>query len=266
MVLMKDKMRIPLLPNLITTGSIFAGYYSVIHSIQGDYNKAAWAIVIAGVFDNLDGRVARLTKTQSEFGVQYDSMSDLISFGFAPALLAFFWGVQGFPRVGWLASFLYVVCAALRLARFNVQVNDQEKGYFQGLPSPGGAGMICSSVLFHQEFSGAGHLTWMPAKLLFLVVLILLALLMVSGVKFRSFKNINIKGMSPFRILAMAGVVLSLVMLSPELTLFLIGVVYTSSGIIETIFFLRKGVREVLDPDEYMDEDGNDIDTDILSP
>ena len=182
MVLVKDK-RIPVLPNLVTTAGIFAGFYSVIHAIQGDYRKAAWAIVIAGVFDLLDGRIARMMKAQSEFGVQYDSLSDLCSFGFAPALLAYFWGLQSFGRLGWLASFVYVVCTALRLARFNVQGSSKETDYFQGIPSPGGAAVILGAVLLDQEFGGGGHLTLLPMRIAFLVLVFFTALLMVSGVR-----------------------------------------------------------------------------------
>jgi len=257
MVLMKDKQRIPILPNMITTGSIFAGFYSIMHSIHGDFTKAAWAIVIAGVCDNLDGRVARMTNSQSDFGVQYDSLSDMISFGFAPAMLAYFWGLESFGRIGWMASFIFVVCAALRLARFNVQGSTEEKDHFQGMPSPGAAGILLSTVLFIQEITGKGQIDNPVGKVFFLALVVVAALLMVSGVRFRTFKNFSIRGVSPLRVLLLGALILSLVMVSPEFFLFLVGITYLSGGIFETIFYLRKGVKEVLDPDEYKDTDEN---------
>ena len=135
-----------IIPNLITTTALFLGFSSIILSFQGDFKTAAWAILLAGIFDMLDGKVARLTNTTSKFGIEYDSLSDLISFGVAPGLLAFTWAFQPFGKSGWVAAFLYVVCAALRLARFNVQSETVEKQKFKGLPSPGAAGMIAAST------------------------------------------------------------------------------------------------------------------------
>ena len=258
MVLIRDR-RVPLLPNLITTGSIFAGFYSIIHSIHYDFRRAAWALVVAGVCDLLDGRIARLTKSQSEFGVQYDSLSDLCSFGFAPALLAYFWALERFGRLGWAVSFLYLVCAALRLARFNIQGSTEEKEYFQGIPSPGAAGVIIASVLFHQEIGTGGRLELMPARMVFLFVTFITALLMVSGVRYRTFKSINIRGVRPFQMLVLGALILFLVMISPEFAIFICGYTYLASGIIETVFFLRKGVREVLESDE--DDEGKSTGT-----
>lgn len=267
------KHGIPFWPNLITTGNIFAGFYSIIHSIQGDFDKAAWAIVIGGILDNLDGRVARLTNSQSEFGVQYDSLSDFCTFGFAPAMLAYFWALKNlayFPRIGWLAAFFFVACAALRLARFNVQGTIKETDYFHGLPSPGAAGTITATVLFHQEYWNPEKLdsvtlSFVPAQIVVLALVYLLALLMVSGVKFYSFKSFSLKGVSPFRRLVLVALLLTFFMVSPELFLFLVGVFYLSSGLIYTIFVARRGV---LDEDsEFEDEpelDGDDSNISIL--
>jgi len=262
MVIMKDK-RIPILPNLITTGSIFAGFYSIIHSIQGDFERAAWAIFVAGIFDLLDGSIARLTKTQSEFGAQYGSLSDFMSFGFAPALLAYFWALESFGRLGWLASFLFVVCAALRLARFNVKGSTEEREYFKGLPSPGAAAVVIGSVLLDQEFGGGGHLVLLPGRVIFLVITFAAALLMVSGFRFRATKEVSLRNIRPFQALVVGALIITLVMLSPEFAIFMAAYTYLAAGIITTVFFLRKGVKEVLEQDiddEDKDEDeGNNV-------
>ena len=260
--MIRRKRRIPLLPNLITTGNVFAGFYSIIHSIHGDFKRAAWAVVIGGVFDMLDGRIARLTNSQSEFGTQYDSLSDLCTFGFAPALLAYFWALEPYGRVGWLGAFLFVVCAALRLARFNVQGSTEEREYFQGIPSPGAAGVVVATVLFHQEFWAGQHLTWRPAQLAFMALTYILALLMVSGIRFRSFKTFNIRGIRPFQALVLGALIITMLAYSPELSLFLMGYTYLTMGIIETVFVLRK--RSILpDDDEEADSDAGDEDGNI---
>ena len=135
-----------LLPSILTTFGMFAGFYSIIASINGDFTLAAISIMIAMMWDTLDGRVARLTNTQSAFGAQYDSLTDLVSFGVAPALLVYEWSLSDMGRVGWLAAFIFLACAALRLARFNTQVGTADKRYFQGLPSPAAAGVIASMI------------------------------------------------------------------------------------------------------------------------
>ncbi len=260
MVVVRER-RIPVLPNLITTGSVFCGFYSIIHSIQGAFVNAAWALVVATIFDILDGRVARMTNSQSEFGGQYDSLSDLISFGLAPAVLAFLWGLEFFGRLGWLAAFLYVVCAALRLARFNIQSGTRETNYFQGLPSPAAAFVIIGTVLMDQQFGGGGSLTFFPARVGFLGITFVVALLMVSGFRYRTFKYEGIKGVRPFTWLVLAAVIITFVMLSPEATIFGIAYTYLISGIVETIFFMRKGVKDVLEQkeeDEKSDEKSED--------
>lgn len=245
--MMRKKRIIPLLPNLITTGNIFAGFYSIIHSINGDFRKAAWAIVIGGVFDLFDGRIARMTNSQSEFGVQYDSLSDFCTFGFAPALLAYFWALEPYGRVGWLGAFLFVACAALRLARFNVQGATEEKEYFQGIPSPGAAAVVLVTVLFHQEFWTGQHLTYVPAQIFFMALVYFTALLMVSGVRFRSFKTFKFRGIRPFQALVLGALIITMVAYSPEVCLFVLGYTYFAAGIIETLFVSRK--KSIL-PDE----------------
>ena len=145
-----------ILPNLFTTGTLFAGYYSIVSAMNGQYEKAAWFILIATVFDGLDGQVARMTNTTSRFGVEYDSLADLVAFGVAPGLLMYSWALTTFGKLGWLAAFLYVVCGALRLARFNVQVETVESKRFVGLPIPSAAWMVASCGLLFYYLRGTG--------------------------------------------------------------------------------------------------------------
>src|ERR1700743_2127063 len=145
--------KIYIVPNFVTTANMFCGFYSVIASIKSEFSTAAWAIIAASVFDMLDGRIARLAKATSQFGVEYDSLSDLISFGMAPAVLFYVWALQPFERIGWLAAVLYLICGALRLARFNVTTAKLSGKYFQGLPIPMAAGMIATFIIFNQTLN-----------------------------------------------------------------------------------------------------------------
>jgi CDP-diacylglycerol--serine O-phosphatidyltransferase len=181
-----------LLPNALTTGALFAGFYSIIGGINGHYATAAVAVLVAGVLDGLDGRVARLTNTQSEFGVQYDSLSDLISFGLAPALLVFNWSLASLRdlgptagKLGWLAAFLYVACAALRLARFNTQVGVADKRYFQGLASPAAAGLLVATVWFFADRGIPGE----AVRWIMWLETVLVGLLMFSRFRYVSGKD-----------------------------------------------------------------------------
>ena len=238
--LSKDHMKkgIYLVPSLLTTGALFFGFMSVVSSFQGDFKKAAWAIVLAGIFDMLDGKVARLTNTTSRFGVEYDSLSDLISFGVAPGILAFTWALEPFGRSGWLAAFLFVTCAALRLARFNVQSETVEKNKFKGLPTPGGAGMIAATVLFYYHLGGYGSL---PEKHITLLLMVyFLAFLMVSNVAYWSTKEMGLDDRKPFSLLVISILVAVLIISEPEIMLFTIGVVYTFSGPFEQMLNLAK--------------------------
>ena len=249
--LSKDNMKkgIYIVPSLLTTTALYFGFFSIISSFQGDFSKAAWAIVFAGVFDMLDGKVARLTKTTSEFGVQYDSLSDLVSFGVAPGILAFTWALQPFGRYGWLAAFLYVTCAALRLARFNVNSDTVEKKKFKGLPTPGGAGMLAATVLFYYHLGGAGSL---PEKHITLLLLVyFLAFLMVSNVSYWSSKDLGLGDRKPFSLLVITILVTILIITEPEIMLFVIGVVYTFSGPVEHMLGLaRRQFRGERQPEE----------------
>ena len=181
-----------LLPNALTTGAMFAGFYSIISGINGHYVAASVAVVVAGLLDGLDGRVARLTNTQSEFGVQYDSLSDLISFGLAPALLAFNWSLSGLRelgptagKLGWLAAFLFVACAALRLARFNTQAASADKSYFQGLASPAAAGTLVATIWFFVDHGISGE----SVRWLIWFETVVLGLLMFSRIRYFSGKS-----------------------------------------------------------------------------
>jgi CDP-diacylglycerol--serine O-phosphatidyltransferase len=216
-----------LIPNLLTTCNLIAGFYCLIATYHGRFEHAAFAIVAAGVFDVLDGRVARAMGGGSRFGVEYDSLADLVSFGMAPAFLIYGWALESFGRVGWAAACLYVICVALRLARYNVHQEDPttKAALFTGLPSPGGGGMICSLVLFESKYGLIGANLPMVA----LVVVFLLSFLLVSTVPYG-------RGTSsephPFLNLVSAVLILVAVVAEPHLVLFLIGVGYTASGIL----------------------------------
>jgi CDP-diacylglycerol--serine O-phosphatidyltransferase len=220
------KKGIYILPNLFTSASLFAGFYSIVATMNADFERAAWAIVISGICDGADGRIARLTATTSKFGVEYDSLSDLLSFGLAPGLLVYEWALRPYGKWGWSVAFLYVVCGALRLARYNVQIDNVEAVSFKGLPIPAAAGMIVSMVLIICKFDKPGPIEH-PAVLLFVFVL---AILMVSNLKFASFKEFDLRKRKPFPVLLGIIVLLILIVNEPQIVLFTIGVLYVLHG------------------------------------
>jgi len=229
-----------LLPSILTTFGMFAGFYSIIASINGDLTLAAISIMVAMLWDALDGRVARLTNTQSDFGAQYDSLADLVSFGVAPALLVYEWSLSDLGRIGWLAAFIFLACAALRLARFNTQVGISDKRYFQGLPSPAAAGVIASMIWL--KFWKFEYFDFGIVSLSYYVgvgITIVCALLMVSNVRYYSFKELDSKKAS-FRFLL--AIVLSLIVLlsKPNIFLFTGFFLYMISGPFITINGLNK--------------------------
>ena len=229
-----------LLPSILTTFGMFAGFYSIIASINGDFTLAAISIMVAMLWDALDGRVARLTNTQSDFGAQYDSLADLVSFGVAPALLVYEWSLSDLGRIGWLAAFIFLACAALRLARFNTQVGTSNKRYFQGLPSPAAAGVIASMIWL--KFWKFEYFDFGIVSLSYYVgvgITIFCALLMVSNVRYYSFKELDSKKAS-FRFLL--AIVLSLIVLlsKPNIFLFTGFFLYMLSGPFITITGLNK--------------------------
>lgn len=239
-VRLRDRLSIHifLLPNLLTTANMFFGFMSVIYAIRGEFVVASYCIVGAAVFDMLDGRVARMTRTTSQFGAQYDSMSDLISFGMAPGLLIYLWALQPFGRVGWLAGFLYVACAALRLARFNVQSQVLESKDFQGLPSPMAGGIVASSVLAYRDLGieGSGNV-WL------LLITFLIGFVMVSNFRYRSFKDLDLHERLPFRYLVLGVLVFIVVAWWPEVMLFVLFLSYALLGAIFGVLNIGKGPR-----------------------
>jgi CDP-diacylglycerol--serine O-phosphatidyltransferase len=209
------------LPNLLTSGCLFAGFYSIASTYTAHYEDAAMAIVAAGVFDGLDGRVARMTGTTTRFGVEYDSLADVIAFGVAPAFLVYGWALSGFGRWGWAASFLYLICGALRLARFNVQVNTAEKGKFNGLPIPAAAICVASIVMLFFYLGGAGG---------FKHLAVLLTILMVSTIRFNSFKDLEPFRRRPFNTLVVFVFLAILLAMEPQVMTFLLISGYIVSG------------------------------------
>ena len=234
------KRGIYILPSVLTTFGMFAGFYSIISSINGEFTIAAISIMIAMMWDTLDGRVARLTNTQSAFGAEYDSLADLVSFGLAPALLVYEWSLYELGRFGCLAAFVYLACAALRLARFNTQVGIADKRFFQGLPSPAAAGVIASMIWlkiwtfasFDSEVISLGY--YLGAG-----ITILCGILMVSNVRYYSFKELDSKKAS-FRFLLLIVLSLIILMYKPNIILFTGFFLYLLSGPFITITGLNK--------------------------
>ncbi|MCP4749173.1 MAG: CDP-diacylglycerol--serine O-phosphatidyltransferase [Desulfobacteraceae bacterium] len=222
----KFKRGIYLLPNLFTAANMFCGFYAAIASINGNFVAAAYAILVAGIFDNLDGKVARATHTTSKFGVEFDSLADLISFGMAPGLMMFLWVLNPLGRVGWLAAFLFLICGALRLARFNTQSGSVNSNYFIGLPIPAGAGMTAATVLFCHRL----NLQSMVHPFLFLILLYFLSFLMVSTIPYYSFKKAELFRNKNFNALVASILVFVFIAAQPSIAVFLIGSIYIMSG------------------------------------
>ena len=226
-----------LLPNLFTTAALFSGFYAIVAAINGRFEPAAIAVFCAMVLDGMDGRVARMTNTQSDFGAEYDSLSDMISFGLAPGLVMYQWALTGLGRIGWVVAFVYTVTAALRLARFNTQVDTADKNYFQGLPSPSAAGIVVGLVWIGAEY----QLEVTPGlSILALIITLLAGSLMISNVRYNSFKNIDLKGKVPFVHILAFVLVFVLIALEPPSVLFAVFAAYALSGPVMTLLQLRK--------------------------
>lgn len=219
-----------LLPNLLTTAGLFSGFFAVVSSMNGRFEAAAVAIFVAMIFDALDGRVARMTNTQSEFGAEYDSMADMVSFGIAPALVAYNWGLSELGKMGWLAAFIYVAAAALRLARFNTQIGIADKRFFQGLPSPASAAVVAGLVWVGVEYQVNGN----DYSVIVALVTGLAGLLMVSNFKYNSFKEVDWHGKVPFVALLIIMLGFVVVATEPALVLFVVFVLYAFAGPINT--------------------------------
>lgn len=232
------KMRrgIYILPNLFTTGNLFCGFWAIISVFQEKFFYAAVAILLACAFDILDGKVARLSGATSKFGVQYDSLADLVSFGIAPALLAFSWALRPYGKFGWLAAFLFVVCGALRLARFNVQSSSGEVKYFKGLPIPAAASMIALTILLYLRLI---ETDWVK-DIVILVMIYVLAFLMVSNIRYFSFKELNLAKRKPFSIFIFVILSMIVIIMEPTIVLFAFILFYVFSGPVNMLMAWHK--------------------------
>ena len=222
-----------LLPNAFTTAALFCGFYAIVQAMNLKFEHACWAIFIAMVLDGLDGRIARLTNTQSEFGAQYDSLSDMVSFGAAPALVIYEWSLRGLGKFGWLAAFVYCAGAALRLARFNTNIEVVDKRYFQGLPSPAAAAMVAGFILMMSDLEYSGvDMAWISWG-----IALFAGLTMVTNVPFYSFKDVNFRKSVPFIVVFLIALGLALVSIDPPKVLMPLFVFYGLSGY--AVFFWR---------------------------
>ncbi|HEY3646017.1 MAG TPA: CDP-diacylglycerol--serine O-phosphatidyltransferase [Gammaproteobacteria bacterium] len=235
-----------LLPNLFTSAGLFSGFYAIVAAMAGKFEPAAIAVFAAMVFDGLDGRVARWTHTESAFGKEYDSLSDMVSFGLAPALVMYEWSLRSMNdygiipgKLGWLGAFIYAACAAIRLARFNVRTGVVDKRYFQGLPSPAAAGILAGAVWFAFDFDVPGSALIIPAYILTVGA----GVLMVSSIGYYSFKDLKLQGRVPFAMLLVVPLVLVVISLDPQIVLFLIFLTYAVSGLVMALwrFYKRRG-------------------------
>ncbi len=215
-----------LLPNAFTTAALFCGFYAIVQAMNLKFEHACWAIFIAMILDGLDGRIARLTNTQSEFGAQYDSLSDMVSFGAAPALVIYEWSLRGLGKFGWLAAFVYCAGAALRLARFNTNIEVVDKRYFQGLPSPAAAAMVAGFILMMTDLEYSGtEMAWISWG-----IALFAGLTMVTNVPFYSFKDVNFRKSVPFIVVFLIALGLALVSIDPPKVLMPLFVLYGLSG------------------------------------
>lgn len=219
-----------LLPNLFTTGALFSGFYAIVAGMNGRFETAAIAIFIAMVFDGLDGRVARMTNTQSKFGAEYDSLSDMVSFGVAPGLVMFSWALSGLGKFGWAVAFIYVACAALRLARFNTQIDTADKNYFSGLASPAAAAVMAGMVWVCQDQGWVGENVPVGLAIVSGCLTALMGFLMISSVKYNSFKGLDLHGRVPFVVMILIVLAIGVVMLAPSGVLLAGFLIYAASG------------------------------------
>lgn len=225
-----------LLPNLFTTGAMFAGFYAITSALDGRFETSAIAIFVAMILDGLDGRVARMTNTESEFGVQYDSLSDMVSFGVAPGIVMYIWALASLGKLGLFAAFVHTAGGALRLARFNTQVEVADRRYFQGLPSPAAAAILAGALWISLELGYDVD----TIKYIVLVLTVSTGLLMVSNFRYSSFKEIDLKGRVPFVVAIIVMLGIGFVMAQAEIMLFVIALGYAISGPIITLLMLRQ--------------------------
>ncbi|MFC4622956.1 CDP-diacylglycerol--serine O-phosphatidyltransferase [Comamonas nitrativorans] len=231
----KRRKGIYILPNLFTLAALFGGFYSIVMAMNGSFTLAAYGVLFAMLFDSLDGRVARMTNTQSAFGEQMDSLSDMVSFGVAPALISYVWALKGLGRWGWIAAFVYCSCAALRLARFNVNTGVVDKRWFQGLPSPAAAALVVGFIWLMDDYgvvrgSDDGLLTWQQMSWVMFGLTLYAGLTMVTNAPFYSFKDINFKRSVPFAAIVLIPLVIALVNIHAPSVLFAVFAIYGFSG------------------------------------
>ncbi len=228
-----------ILPNTLTLCGMLMGFYSILASLKGNYVHASWAIIIAMIFDGLDGWVARLTHSTTRFGIELDSLSDLVAFGVAPAVMLYKWALAPFGRIGWSAAFLFMACGALRLARYNVQMGSAESKSFTGMPIPAAATIVSTLIIFYHEM-------WetVPVKNYFILLLtVTLAVLMVSTLRYHGAKEIDFSKRKPFWILVAIVVVFTLIIIHPPIALFIFAMIYLIGGIIENVvlYYRKRG-------------------------
>ena len=245
-VVRKRRKGIYILPNLFTLAALFGGFYAIVMAMNGRFDMAAVGVFCAMVLDSLDGRVARMTNTQSAFGEQMDSLSDMVSFGAAPALIAYMWALQGLGRWGWIAAFVYCACAALRLARFNVNTGVVDKRYFQGLPSPAAAALVMGFIWLLTEAGvrpgqGSVALSWTQVTWLTFGFTLYAGLTMVTNVPFYSFKDLHMKRSVPFAAIVLIALGIAIVNIHPPTVLFGVFVLYGLSGYVVYAWRKAKG-------------------------
>src|SRR5258705_6184969 len=235
------KRGIYLLPNIFTTLNLFAGFYAIVQAMNHEFEKAAVAIFVAMLLDSIDGRVARLTRTQSAFGAEYDSLTDMVSFGAAPALLMYEWALRDMGRIGWIAAFVYCAGAALRLARFNTQLSVADKRWFQGLPSPAAAALVAGMIWVFNDYQvRGGEVKWFAAA-----VTIYAGITMVSNVKFYSGKDINLRRAMPFSVAIVFVIALLLISIEPPIVLWGVMLAYGVSGYV--MWLVQRWRREAVE-------------------
>ena len=246
----RGRKGIYILPNLFTTASLFAAFYAIVQATNGFYEHSAIAIVIAAVLDSLDGRVARMTNTVSDFGKEYDSLVDLVAFGLAPALVFYEWGLKDFGKIGWLTAFVYAATTALRLARFNTQDTKGNK-YFRGLPCPAAAVLAATALWTVQSYGLTGTWTVVTA----LLAMIVLSAAMVSSFPYRSFKDLDLKNLVPFMALLVLVFVFVLISFDPPVVLFLLSIGFALSGPIFWLFGKKPEPSDITDEGDFETED-----------
>ena len=233
-IVRKRRKGIYILPNLFTLAALFGGFYSIVMAMNGSFTLAAYGVLFAMLFDSLDGRVARMTNTQSAFGEQMDSLSDMVSFGVAPALIAYIWALKGLGRWGWIAAFVYCSCAALRLARFNVNTGVVDKRWFQGLPSPAAAALVVGVIWVMDDYGVVrgqdGTITWYAMSWVMFALTLYAGLTMVTNAPFYSFKDINFKRSVPFAVVVSIPLVIALINIHAPSVLFAVFAIYGFSG------------------------------------